>query len=719
MIKTFYGLGTLDSSGAFFASLVIGFFFGLALERAGFGSSRRLAGIFYFRDMAVLKVMSTAMLTAMIGLYVFEGLGLIDPSTEIYYMLSYYGTYQMAGLIFGVGFVMGGWCPGTSAVGIASGKIDAMIFFVGAIIGSILFNEIFSVIKPLYQWGESSQENFGQPGLAFVYKSLCMPKPLFTFLFTLIAVGCFWGSEMIEQKKGKSAESGKYFNTPFLKSFSAIFIMLAGTLFLFPSPDARIYESFSNSQTPTVRLSSPTTANGSTKLTDNSQRFDQAHRQQPTVRPSSPTTANEKELLESIEAAEDHVEPEELADALYNKNLNFLVIDVRSKEEYNRFHIRGAVNVQLPDLPDFAAKNTDKSMIVLYSNGMTHPAQARDSLFRMGYRNLYILTDGLNGFIEQCLKPVSLRKEPISQETADKINAWRAYFYGEEKIELLSDKGMQGSIIPSKLINTGWLAEHLGEKGIKIIDSRDQPDYNRSHIPDSLAVSCESFRGVVDGVPSLLLPANILAERFSLMGIEPEDTVILVYGADRVRDAALIAMAFERLGHKNYAILDGGFDKWAAEGKAISTDLPSAHRSDYPTKTDADHFTLDYKHVLAYIQNKSAIILDVRPEEYFTGKKSDEARAGHIPGAINRDFKEDLSRSEAYSGLKPKEELEAAYAKLIPSKNTKVIIHCRTGHQASQTFFVLKHILGYTNLFWYDAGWTEWAARKELPVEIH
>jgi len=691
MIKTFYGLGTLDSSGAFFAALVIGFFFGLALERAGFGSSRRLAGIFYFRDMAVLKVMFTALLTAMLGLSIFEGLGLIDPSTEIYYMLSYYGTYQIAGLIFGVGFVMGGWCPGTSAVGITSGKIDAMVFFVGAIIGSILFNEVFPAIKHLYKLGESSQENFGQHGLAFVYKSLCMPKPLFTFLFTLIAVGCFWGSEMIEQKKGKSAESGKYFNTPFLKAFSAIFIMLAGTLFLFPAGSSQRLE--------------PTEDR---PLVGSNLRLE-------------PTAANEKELLESIEAAEDHVEPDELADALLVqasdlKQKNILVIDVRSQEEYNRFHIRGAVNVQLPDLPDFVAQHTDKSKIVLYSNGMTHPAQARDSLFRMGYRNLYILTDGLNGFIEQCLKPVSIRKEPISQETADKINAWRAYFYETEKPSFFKKLSFSNDL--PKLADTEWLAEHLGEKGIKIIDSRDQPDYNRSHIPDSLAVSYESLRGVVNGVPSLLLPANILAERFSLMGIEPEDTVILVYGADRVRDAALIAMAFERLEHKNYAILDGGFDKWAAEGKPVSTDLPPAYRSDYPTKTDADNFTLDYKDVLRYIQNKSAIILDVRPEEYFIGKKSDEARAGHIPGAINRDFKEDLSRSESYSNLKPKEELEAAYAKLIPSKDTKVIVHCRTGHQASQTFFVLKHILGYTNLFWYDAGWTEWAARKELPIEI-
>jgi 3-mercaptopyruvate sulfurtransferase SseA len=111
------------------------------------------------------------------------------------------------------------------------------------------------------------------------------------------------------------------------------------------------------------------------------------------------------------------------------------------------------------------------------------------------------------------------------------------------------------------------------------------------------------------------------------------------------------------------------------------------------------------------------IILDVRAEDYYAGKKSEEARAGHIPGAINRPFTEDVTKQDAVSRFKPSSELVAAYAGLIPSREAKVIVHCRTGHQASQTFFVLKNLLGYTNVLYYDAGWTEWAARPHLPVE--
>ena len=129
-----------------------------------------------------------------------------------------------------------------------------------------------------------------------------------------------------------------------------------------------------------------------------------------------------------MEGGRDHLDPEELADRLMRGEPNLLVVDIRPAGEYQVFHIRGAVNIPLSKLAEELAPHKNRGMIVLYSNGMTHPAQARDSLSRQGYDNVYLLTDGLQGFMERCLKPVSLRSEPLTPEAAARVRAWRAYF---------------------------------------------------------------------------------------------------------------------------------------------------------------------------------------------------------------------------------------------------------------------------------------------------
>lgn len=684
MIDTFFGANTLDSVAAMLAALIIGILFGVSLEKAGFGSSKRLAGIFYFRDMAVLKVMFTALVTAMMGLSIAIWTGLVDPATQIYYMKTYYGTYVVAGLIFGAGFVMSGWCPGTAAVGVASGKIDAVVYLAGAVIGCILFNELFPIIKPLYTWGQSSLQAYGQPGLAFLHESLGMPRRMVVLGITLIAVACFWGAEFIEAGKGIKS----YFKSPFLARFSLALILAAGILFLLPEK-----------KPPTAQSKPPVAESG------------------PAAVETKPSAVSDRALLSDVASAADHVEPEELADALYNRDPGILAVDIRPIEEFKAFHIRGAVQVDMPDLPAFVSARANKTRIVLYSNGMVHPAQARDTLYRSGVRNVFILTDGLDGFVDRCLKPVSLRSEPLSAEAGRQINAWRAFFYGADQADSTGPEAMLPGLKLPAMLDSNWLADYLTRPDVKIIDSRNQPDYNSRHIPGAFSLSPEHVRGNVDGVPSMVMPAEILAAKLSLMGIQPKDLIVLVYDSDKIRDAALIATALERLGHSRYAILDGGFDKWLAEGKPIANALPLVQRSAYPVKPGADTFSVSYVTVLSHVQKKSALILDVRPEDYYAGKKSDEARAGHIPGAVNRVFSADLAKIDSYTGFKPLTELTKAYAGLIPSLDTPVVVHCRTGHQASQTFFLLKHLLGYRNVYWYDAGWTEWAARPELPIE--
>lgn len=133
-----YAQGLLDQPIGLLMALVVGLGFGFWLERAGFGSSRKLTAIFYLRDFAVLKVMFSAMATAAVGLQALGALGYVDLAA-LYVPPSIVWPQAVGGLLFGLGFVAGGWCPGTAAVGVASGKLDALVFLLGAGLGSLAF----------------------------------------------------------------------------------------------------------------------------------------------------------------------------------------------------------------------------------------------------------------------------------------------------------------------------------------------------------------------------------------------------------------------------------------------------------------------------------------------------------------------------------------------------------------------------------------------------
>jgi 3-mercaptopyruvate sulfurtransferase SseA len=657
MTSSFYSLDSLGSGQAFVAALVIGMLFGLVLERAGFGSSRKLAAVFYFKDMTVIKVMFTAVLVAAIGLAYARLFGLVQAD-DVYLLPTVYGAQIVGGLLFGVGFVVGGWCPGTAAAGVASAKLDALIFLVGTALGSILFNETYGLVGSVY--------TAGQRGVLFVYDSLGISQGAFLVIFVM-AGGIFFAlCERVEKARGNPSR----IRPSIVMALSLILLALAAGVTVSPSGGARPAES----------------AAGST----------------------------EQQLLEQVDQAADHIEPEELAERLARGEQDLLVVDIRPAEEYAAFHIRGAVNVPMSELHEYLQPYRSRGMIVLYSNGMTHPAQARDSLERSGFDNVYMLTDGLDGFVQRCLKPVSLRSEPLTAARAARVNQWRKHFLTAptsptQPLQLPTEEKL------SRLVEPEWLSKQLGQPRLVILDLRTQPEYNTSHIPGSLRLDVEHLRGNVGGVGSKLLPADMLARHLSLMGITPQSTLVLV-PSTKVHDATLAAVALERVGHAPYSILNGGYERWAAEDRPVGVDLPSVAATSYPAGGEADTFTVDYIAVLEAVERKNAVILDVRPADYYSGQKSDEARAGHIPGAVNRPYTEDVVKTDKYTAFKPIAELEKAYQALIPRKDNKVIVYCRTGHQASQTFFVLSQLLGYKNVSWYDGSWSEWAARSELPI---
>ena len=149
---TFWASDALESPAGRAAALGVGLLFGFWLERAGFGSSRKLAAVFARRDFAVVRVMFTAVATAAVGLFVAFQAGIARPE-DVHALDVRYGPQIVGGLVFGAGFAIGGWCPGTALVGAASGKLDAFAFLGASLLGSLAYAGLYGSVAPLQEVG--------------------------------------------------------------------------------------------------------------------------------------------------------------------------------------------------------------------------------------------------------------------------------------------------------------------------------------------------------------------------------------------------------------------------------------------------------------------------------------------------------------------------------------------------------------------------------------
>ena len=179
-------------------AFVIGLLFGFTLERAGFSSSRKLAMQFYFRDLTVMKVMFTAIVTAMVGLLYLNLADILDLSL-VYLNPTYLWPQMLGGVIMGAGFVIGGYCPGTSLVAGSIGKIDAFVYLGGALCGMFVFAEAY----PLFAGFADS----GAMGDVTLSDWLGLRPGIAAFLVIVMALGMFVGGEWLEKKFGRENET--------------------------------------------------------------------------------------------------------------------------------------------------------------------------------------------------------------------------------------------------------------------------------------------------------------------------------------------------------------------------------------------------------------------------------------------------------------------------------------------------------------------------------
>ena len=172
-------------------AVLLGMAFGIVMEGSGFSSSRKIVGLFYGYDFTVLRVFFTAAVTSAIGLLYFGYLGWVDMSL-IYIHPTYVTGAIVGGIFMGLGFVTGGFCPGTSIVAIAIGKIDAIVFTLGLMLGIFIFSEAFSLFEGIY--------NGNYLGNVTISETLGMSSYLFVFLFTLMAVVVFYVTTLIRRR---------------------------------------------------------------------------------------------------------------------------------------------------------------------------------------------------------------------------------------------------------------------------------------------------------------------------------------------------------------------------------------------------------------------------------------------------------------------------------------------------------------------------------------
>ena len=345
--------------------LLIGVAFGFVLEQAGFSSSRKLTALFYGRDFTVLRVFFTAAVTAMIGVILLGYFGLLDTEF-IFINPTYLWAAIVGGAVMGVGFVVGGYCPGTSICAAAIGKIDAWVFVLGGVLGVFLFGEGFPLYDKFY--------NGSFLGDITVFNSLGMSQGLFALLLIAVAVGAFIATTKIEQRINPSSGSKVF---PVRRHrIAGLAVVLAGVLLVFlPNRKEHLLAKVSN-----------------------------------------------EAFVHTL--AVKGMTSDELAFRILDHDPLLQIIDVRDAFSYARMTLPGAVNVPLDEMfgkqwRDVLSQDRKRKIFIANDEALGHKAAALAQT--LGYANTHFLDGGLDEF-----KRTIISVQPPSVElTLDQRDTYR------------------------------------------------------------------------------------------------------------------------------------------------------------------------------------------------------------------------------------------------------------------------------------------------------
>jgi thiosulfate/3-mercaptopyruvate sulfurtransferase len=274
---------------------------------------------------------------------------------------------------------------------------------------------------------------------------------------------------------------------------------------------------------------------------------------------------------------------------------------------------------------------------------------------------------------------------------------------------------------PQMLVSTDWLAAHLDDPTVVVVESdEDVLLYETGHIPG--AIKIDWHMDLNDPVTRDYIDAEAFARLMSAKGISRESTVVF-YGDNFNWWAAYALWVFTLFGHPDVRLVDGGRQKWIAEGRGLDTDTPSRTPTQYPVVAREDGPIRAFRDdVMGHVEKGGALV-DVRSPQEYSGEllhmpdypQEGSMRGGHIPGARSVPWKRAAREDGTFRSVGELREIYMEEQGLSP--RDEVVAYCRIGERSSHTWFVLRHLLGFENVRNYDGSWTEWGNLVRAPIE--
>jgi len=280
----------------------------------------------------------------------------------------------------------------------------------------------------------------------------------------------------------------------------------------------------------------------------------------------------------------------------------------------------------------------------------------------------------------------------------------------------------RGYARPDVLVDTEWVAAHLNDPSVRIVESDEDPLlYASNHIPNAAEV--DWARDLNDPVRRDYLDRAAFEKLMSRLGATPETTVVF-YGDKNNWWACYAFWVFQLFGHDKARVMDGGRIKWEKEGRPMTREVPTFASSTYRSKERDDVRFRIFRDAVRQHAQSGRPLIDVRSPQEFSGERTHMPeypqegvlRGGHIPGAKNVPWARAVTPETGE--FKNADDLRAIYEKEIGLKPADdVVAYCRIGERSSHTWFVLTYLLGYTKVRNYDGSWTEWGNSVGLPIE--